>query len=340
MANNEIPRAPEEKRYGIKLQSTWGTAEVDNAAYIELDCEQTEFVPDIKKVDAPGSHGSRTKRDQNNILHTKYASPTLPLTMFAKLGEIDIFTYLAMQNVSETGTSPYPKTFTFSTSQPDFQSNGGLFVTAIERDPVASSSYKGRDLISQTLTYSLTPDEPLKLTTTLQGIGTPAGTSNPSGTWTRTTGASTAGYFWQADFDQIEINFGGATANFHLEEFELTVTHELSMIGQDGAGDFQTFGMGKRSATFKIKAVKDSDWNNVYSNWKGNTAIVCRIGSGSSIAGGTSGDLDFAFRGKIDAGTKVNDAMLKGEFSGEILDTDSGTAGLTIVVATGADRTW
>ncbi len=340
MSINEIPRAPEEKRTGIIIQGTFGTAAADGSTAIELDCEQTEFVPDIKKIDIPGSHGSRTKRDQNNLMHTKYASPTLPLTLFAKLQEIDIFTYLAMQNVSEDSTAPFGKTFTFSTSQPNFQSNAGLFVTAIERDPSGTSSYKGKDMIAQTLTYSLTPDEPLKLTMTLQGIGTPEGTSDPSGTWSRTIGATTAAYFWQADFDTIEIDFGSGTANFHLEEFELTISHELSKIGQNNSGDFQTFGMGKRSAMFKIKAVKDSDWNNVYANWKGNTAITMRIGSGSSSPGGATADLDFAFRGKIDAGAQINDTMLKGEFSGEILDTDSGTAGLTIIVATGSDRTW
>lgn len=339
MAVNEIPRTPEEKRYGFVQQGTFGTAALDGSAAYELDCEHTEFNADVKKLDIIGGYGSRTKKDTNVILHDRYSQPVIPIKLAAKQNDIDFFTYAAIQNVAESSTAGiFAKRFTFHDSQPDLQSGSGCFLTIFECDPVASSSYKAKDCICQSLTYTWESGAPLMLDANMMGLGVPQGTSNPDpgSDWTR----NAAEYFYHPDIDTVEISFGGATVDFHLDSFELVISHDLVPIGQDGYGAPQVVAMTNRQARFKIKAVKDSDWNSVYDNWRNNTVINLRIGSGSSVPGGADGDLDFAIRGKIDTAAKVHDAVLMGEFSGDVLNTDSGTAGLTITIANGQDRSW
>lgn len=336
MAINEVPQTPKQKRYGFVTthQSTWGTAGGDSDAVTEIECEPFEINRDIKEIIQPGSHGSRNLTDSDVITHTKGVMPTFTVTGTANHNSFDQILAATFQNVTEGAATPYSKSYTFSSTQPNFAANAGYFYTWIERDPTASKSCKVADCIVKSLTMTLEAGEPLKYTAEWVGRGLASITSNPSGTWTRDTATD----LWHFhDFDTITI----ASTSYHLVSAEITLGHDIIPVGQDGSGNPATFAMTNRQATFKVKVVKDTDWETSLGSWAGNTVIAFRIGSGHATPGTTDGDLDFAFRGKLNSGAKAHDDIIAGELSGTMLMADDGgTEPITVVLANAVDRTW
>lgn len=339
MANDEIPQSPREKRYGWAEQATFGTGVLDNAAFVELDCEPTQVDRDVKELEVAGAHGSRKQNANDIIVHNRNAMPKFPLEMFAKKEELAEVFYGSIQSVVEGTTTPYDKTYTFLDTQPNFQADAGYFFTFIERDPAASKSTKVIDAIVQNLTLNLAGDEPLKLNAGCIGKALPAIDSDPSGTWTRNNPTN---LFFRSDVDICTINFGGGAVNFHLHELELAFNWEVIGVGQSGGGGFDTYMLGSPTFTFKIAVVKDADWETAMANHAAGTAIDCRVGWGNVSPGTDDGDLDFAWHGKIDgpAGAeKEHDDPMVGVLTGKMLD-DGATEPITVVMADAVDKAW
>ena len=339
MANNEVPQSPREKRYGFAPQVTFGTAIADTAAFTEIDCEPTQVDRDVKELEVAGAHGSRKQNLNDMIVHNRNAMPKVTLDLFAKKEEHAEFFYATMQSVVEGATTPFSKTFTLLDTQPDFQANAGHFLTFIERDPAASKSTRMVDMIFGANTISLGGDEPLRFS--LEGIGKalPIITSNPTGTWTRNNPTN---LFYRSDIDICTIDFGGGAVNFHLHELEIAFGWEVTGVGQDGAGGFNTFMMGSPVHTFKIAVVKDSDWETGMANHAAGTAVNCRVGWGNATPGTDDGDLDFAFHGKIDGpggAEKLHEDPMIGVLTGKLLD-DGATEPITVILADAIDKVW
>lgn len=339
MANDSVTQASAEKRYGIAKEATFGTAIADDGAFVQLQCEHAEVDRNIKTTEVAAAHGSRIKRDSNLIVHYKRAMPTITLTGFANHSSIDHFLYGTMQAVTEGESTPYSKTFVFSTTQPDFLSNAGWFGTIIERDPAASKSTKLVDAICKELTLSIKPGEPLRYSAVMLGRGLASVTSNPSGTWTE---EDEADIWWFEDIDRVTMDLGGGDVNFNLAEAEFKFGFaDVEAIGQDGSGSFQNYGLHTRVMEAKIVVIKDADWHTALSQFSGNTAISGNIGWGNATPGTDDGDFDIAFRGKIKSAAKVHDEIMKGELTLDLLDDDTATTkALTIVMANATDRTW
>lgn len=339
MAVDENPQAPKEKRYGLAAQSTWGTAEADAAAFMELDCDALEVNHDIKEVDIVGAHGTQVPKISDKLIHTKGSSPmvTIP-AMPAKQDELDHLLYGVLGAVTEGETTPFDKTFTLPTSPPNYGQSAGHFFTFIERDPAASKSIKAADMLVKQLTLSLAEGDFLKVAAELQGRALPSFTSNPSGTWTRA-----ALDLWHAeDLDRCTINFGSGAVSFHLVNFEVVVAYEMKMIGQSGSGDVQALYPSLQPLTWKLSVVKDSDFHTALTNWSGNTAVDVNLGWGNATPGTEDGDLDIQVHGKINAAPKAHDQIITAEITGVCLESDDGTSdeALQIVMANAVDRSW
>jgi hypothetical protein len=343
MAINEVPQSPLEKRYGFAEQSAWGTGVSQSGNYDELDCEHAEIRPDVKTIEQTVAHGTRTKRDGDIIYHKKRAMPTITLAMLAKQDELQHFLYAAMQSVSEGASTPYAKTFTLPTTQPNFASSAGYFNTIVERDPSSGAVSKGMiDCVSRNLTITLNDGEALKVSQEWIGRGYPAQTQQLTGTWTR----NSADYWWANDIARFTVNFGGGAVSLHLISFELVIAHDIVPVGQasdgfGGAGSFKYPALVNRQLTWKVQVVKDSDFHTALTNWAGNTAVDIRLGWGNVTPGTTDGDLDFQIHGKIGDVEKNHDEIISGTLSGVCLESDDGnTEAIQVVMANAVDEEW
>jgi len=338
MAITEIPQSPQQKQYAIAEQTTWGTAVLDNAAMEQLHCEHFEIDRDIKTFEVPQALGTRNARDSSIITHTNGAMPKATITAVATHDLIDYFLYGMIQNVTEGETTPFSKTFTFSSTQPDFDSSAGEFFTIVERDPASSKSTKMVDAIVQSLTLSLAEGEPLKMAAECVGRGLASVTADPSGTWTvyPVTDA-----WWFNALDRATIDFGSGDVNFHLKACEFTLAQTVVPVGQDGSGSFNTYALTERALSAKITVIKDADFHTALSNYAAGTAITGNIGWGNATPGTDDGDFDIVYRGMLNGVTKTHDDPMAAELSVTLLEDNTGaTDPITIVMANANDRTW
>ncbi len=343
MSITVITQATAEKSYAICKQGTWGTAIADDAAFggvtgCQLDCEPFEINLDVKSIDIPQSVGSRKRRDASFMTHYKRSAPTASITMYPTIDNIDLFLAAHFQSVTEGGTTPYAKTFVFGDTQPVFTSNAGYFYTLIEHDPAASKSIKAADMISNKIVLSIEEGQPLKMVLDLIGRGLPILTSNPSGTWTRT---SEAGLIWHNDIDRCTIDYG-TSADFHLKSLEITSSWEtVELIGQSGVASFTTFGLAGLKHEFKMTVLKDADFHEMLTSLTTNEAITCRVGWGNATAGTVDNDFDIAWRGKLTSAVKNHDEIMTAELSGIMLEDDTGAVEpIKIIVANAIERNW
>jgi len=344
MAITEVSQATAEKKYLFAEQTTvgFGTAEADavtGAALCQLDCEPFEIVPDVKRIDNPQSVGSRKPRDSSVIFHSNGSAPTFAITYNAMADNLDHLFAAIFQNVTEGETTPFPKTYTFGDTQPNFRTPAGYAYTFWECDPAASKDVKVFDVISNKMTLTLTLDAPLKVTQEFIARGLPSFVANQTGTPTE---ASNADMFYAQKLARKTINFGGGAKSFDLVSLEIGLAwNTVQLIGQDGAGSFDTYGLFDLKNIFKIQVVKDSDFHTALTNWSTDVPIDCNFGWGNATPGTVDNDLDFAFHGKIVNTAKAHNQIIEGIFEGEMFENDAGTVEpITAVLANAVDRSW
>jgi len=337
MSNTAVPQSPKQKRYGFAVQGGFTTAAADASACYEVACEDTEIISDVLQVEIAGSHGSRIPKEGNFEYHSRGSMPTLNISGPAKQDELDHFLYAAVQGVSEGGTTPYAKTFTWPSTQPDFQSNAGYWLTWFERDPAASKTTKIHSAISQSMTLSIERGKPLWVNQDWIAKALPSYVANPSGTWT----ISDYDVWEFEDIDRCTLNFGSGAVSFHVESFQFTLSYDVTPIGPDGSGGYTVYGLKYNPPEWKLTVVKDADFHTALTNWSTNVPVDGRIGWGNATAGSVDADLDIVWHGKINDTVKAHDDIMKGEFSGYCLEAPGGTtAPFTIVMANDTDRTW
>lgn len=171
-------------------QSTWGTAEADSAdfnIFDILDGTPPTFSPEAFLRNEVKNTG-RNVRDVTDVYYSEgyiLQRVTLPPSL-AHIDDLAFMLYGAAQAVSEDGTSPYAKTFTFDgDTNPAFSSGGGWFGTFLKKSPMASFSDKFHSCVLERLKISMNALENGGLMliegTVLVGGGY-VRTANPSGT--------------------------------------------------------------------------------------------------------------------------------------------------------------
>ena len=329
-----------DKQYGFAEQSTFGTAEIDGAAVVLVDTEHFNIEPDIKYRVRENSVATRNQTDGDVVVDVKGSSPSFTSANLAKLTELDFFLYAHFQNVVEALT-PFGKTFTFPATQPDLSADAGFFATWFERYQASTTSWKVLDAISKQLTISGEPgdDQRLKVSQEWMSRGVPSDsfTSNPSGTWTRSSNQ----FFYIDDIARATIDFGAGAVGVSLTgSFEVVLTQDVIPVGQDGSGSFENFAIVNRVNTFKITILKGAASETAFANWKAGTAIDVNLGWGNVTPGTDSGDLDITYHGKIEK-CVVNNGDVQGvEITGTILALTRTSEPITILIANGIDRSW
>lgn len=325
-----------DKRYGLAEQTVWGTPTADAANVIELDCEHLVLpvVPNLRE--SPQVHASRVGLQGDVQADTYQATPEFSLSMDAKQKSVDHLLYAFFQQVTEAATTPFSKTFTFPTTQPDFSTaSAGYTATIFERDPVAAHSLKVKNAIAKSLAISVSANGRAKVVAGMVGLGYPA-TSTPSGTWTRTAYE----YFHAANVARFRVNFGAGVVSLVMKSLELSLSQEVIGVGQDGSGNFVTWGILSRAGTFKMQCVKDANILTARTNLAAGTAVSCNVSWGNASPGTVDGDFDLSFAGKLTNAPYDNEDLLGVTIEGRVLAADASTAPVTIIMANATDRGW
>lgn len=250
----------DEAIYGISRQATWGTA--ITTGFILMDVEPTAFDPDtkIRKPNRAGS-GQRTVNTLNIIQDTKGSAPKITLSGLLKKDDAAILLYGVMQSVSEGGTTPFTKTFTYpsvaGSLQPDFTASAGCFFTVNKWMPDQTLSQRMVDAIitELTITWSGIGDDAVaKFKATFMGRTWANNVNLSAVTPTRATQNDDDLFY----FTDLKTFTGGAVALDPLS-FEITFKNNAKAVGVDKTvvGKFLTFALGDYEVNAKAKVVWD-----------------------------------------------------------------------------------
>ncbi len=332
-----------EKKLCLAEQSTFGTAIADSAPMILFGGEPASIDRDVKVRNVPISAGSRNPSKDEIITHQSMAAPKVSLSGPAKHKELDLFIYALVQNVSEAATTPFAKTFTFGDTQPDFTVNAGFFMTVGEYSPANNSAgTKINDCIASRLKVSCEPGELVMFECDLVGRGTPASSFNPTGTLTQT--AST---FWEwaaSTYGMARLSFDNGVS-YDLSPagtVEIEFNQDVTPVSIDAtAGTFETFAITNPTATFRAKILNAGDAYRLFADYGDNTLLEFNWGWGHATPGTNSGDLDFAFTGKIVNMTDPSEDLHVLDLEVQLCaNTGTSNNHCTIVLANAEDRSW
>jgi len=327
-------------KFGFIEQTGWGTAMADSSNCTMIHADAIEVDEGVNVIERSIAIGSRLPSTDESITHTNQCLSRITIpSIAAKHDELDHYLYGLFQSVVESTAAVFDKTFTLSTtSAPDFTSNAGYFQTFFIKDPIAGKSLKFKDVVTESITLSCAPGEPLMVGATLVSRGVPVHNSTPSGTFT----AASNDFWYYADIATATYNFASAL-DLNLEgAWELTLSRPVTGVGQS-SGDYYTLIHGAPEFTFKISAMHGALTDTARTAVQAATAGSFRIGWGNATAGTVDGDLDFAFDGTLNRdGVKVlgtDGPVALVELSGTMRKA-AGANPITVVIANSNDRTW
>ena len=329
---------------GILPQTVFGTAADETTV---LGVIQVVDPPSIDFDFAVRSHegklaGLGRYRDVlDTQTDTKRAAPKIPLNGPVIRDCVAEYFYAFFQDVIEADTTPFKKTFTWALINPAFPDDAGFFVTICMMHPVAASSLLIKDCICEALSFKCEPGGRLEFSSNWIGCGAVDRTAAPEDAedWTRRT----ENFFHYEDMTRFTLDFGAGAQNIYpVGGWELNFTQNVSLIGQDGSGNFKTFGIHDLGGTFKANILWDEHARSAQTNYATDIPIDLNIGFGSAApAGTTDGDLDFAVVLKAINVTNVYEETHSCDIEGTICGRESdSTLPVTVILADAQDKTW
>jgi len=330
-------------------QATFGTVLADIADFNGttpewgeiVDCEIGVLDTDVKTREPNRSNsGNRILLAQNVQHDEKGTMPKFTIQGDAKKHTLAGLLYGVVQNVSEAVGTPFEKTFTFASTQPDFTANAGWFGTLIVKQP-SSLSQKVRDMIVRKLTLSCEPENNqgrMQMTAELIGRGAVTRDSAPN---TGVLARYAQSFFY---FHDLKVaSFVGNTI-YPLSIPKIEITNNALAIGQKSAtsGDFLTYALGapSYSVTFTIRVL----WDTVSAGLKNTEATTPASQAGALILSwgtdNTDGYLNFTTYCKVDAPSPDAYGPTKAvDFNFTMVD-DEVNEPFTCVIADALDRAW
>lgn len=297
---------PKEITLLIAEQATFGTAIADDAAasWHLIQCKGGGISPDVQIIDAEADRGYRYK-DVDDYYHTELGGMhkiTIP-DMVVRKNDMARFSQLFFHNCTEGASTPFSKVFTIPTAYPDFSADEGLFVSVIQKMPVASKSLKVNDAICQHLHLSTAPGKPLTLSADLVARGLVTKTANPSATVLE---AAQSLFHWTPMHRGFLYNIGGSDITPHLYSIDIDLAWDVTLVGTDATSGGETYML--KNFQGKIEAVVnwDDDTSALFAALTAKTSIECEFGWGTGVTVGASdGDFLIAGHGLLDIGTAI-----------------------------------
>lgn len=336
---------PEEVAVGIAQQTTWGTIWPDASAFDQIVCDKPELTADVRKRDHLAVTGARWEDVANMARDEVGANPTLKLPdHFVRKKQLAVILFSFFQNVTEAGSTPYKKTFTFHDTQPDFTAvpSTACFLTACMKMPVASNSLKVKDLICRSISLKCAPGGLLSLSADFIGRGAMVLTGNPSGTWTAQPVATTTvmNFYPFEKMVRYTYDFAGA-ASPGAGAWELNAQiGKVIPVGQS-AGFCQSFAIGQYGGTFKGSIMWNSTEQAFLTNYPLGTPVTINAAWGNATAGTDDGDLDITAYGVLDE-VSINPAdVLMIDYTVKLGGSVANVKEpLTIILSDATHKTW
>jgi hypothetical protein len=321
-------------RVGYAEQATFITPIAVGEAFDEITCDPFDVDPDVMVHELPAQHGSQNPVEQTTAHSVVGSSAKFPVNGPVDLNDIDQFIYAMTQKVVEQGDTDFTKTFTLFTDHPDFDANGGHFLTFIKRLPAASTSQLMGGCIASRLKFSAERDGLLKFETDWHALGTDDSDADPSGTWTPRDGT---GLVYFNDIISATLTKGASLASpvaVTLRSFEMEVAHEVEKLGHSAANSFEGFGLKGRNGSFKVNLLRDETADEAIISYKAGEMVQFDVDFGSIALTAT---------GKIESIEYDDDGLLAESLNCKMLSTYTvGAVGemLTVVVENAIDRSW
>ncbi len=316
-------------RYGFAEGATFGTGIADDQAVNQLSCQNFTINPDNKLRTPDRASGQRYRDIADLDMDQKGSLISCVIPTEVLKTEIDYALYSVIQKVSESGTTPFAKTFTLpaTASIPDFDSDEGLFLTLWKYSPIASTSEKVSSMIGNSLELSF-QDGYLFMNWGLVGLGY-SRTANPSGTWTKATQTK----FNMNDVTTVQV--GGS--DVILKDWTLSITPTIVPVGP-GSGTWSNLAIVNWEVKSSMTVINDANARTVQAAMDTGTETTMQVEWGTT---GADGNLDFIVRGIMEKADNVEGETADITFNltgaSDIANTEEI---LTIVVANAVDRSW
>lgn len=339
-----IPYTKDDAFYQVCKQATFGTAIAGTAAFntptgFIIDCEPTAFDGDHKERRPNRSQAAKRNLDVvNYTIDNKGANPKITFTGEAKYNDIAHLFYSVVQNVSEAALTPFDKTFTWSATQPAFQSNAGWFATVAEAGPTLAQSIAATDMIGTRLNLKCAPGQRLMYAWDLMGRGAINYTYDLSSPGTTTRSA--AEYFHFEDITVCTVN----SVELYPTNIDITWQNNAIPVSVDptnpGTGKCRDFALGTGNGYEcfgKLRVLWDGNSQDLQQLLvSGSTPLAYAVNWGVA---GTDGHLGIALTATVRNATIIPGDVREAEID-FVTMTNSGNAPISVVVADAIDRSW
>ena len=324
-------------------QSTWGTAEADSSnfkIFDLLDGAPPTFSPEGFIRNETKNTG-RNFRDVTDVYYSEgyvLQRVTLPPAL-AHIDDLAFMFYGAAQAVSEDGTTPFAKTFTFDgDTNPAFSTGGGWFGTFLKKSPMASFSDKFHSCVLERLKISMNALENggmmLIEGTVLVGGGY-VRTANPSGT----NALSSLVVPNHKNSTASAVTIGGLDVCYYSAELEIVNQFAPTCLA---AGAINNIALLSQDITGRFVVKYDSN-SDVYKGQQGThlTGLTWDIDTAGNVGHfGFDSAADGAFLKKVEEDYGGTDSIQKLILDFDFNTDEAGTEYPIFVVVDGVDRTW
>lgn len=324
--------------YAMAEEETFGTAIDDTEVAIQLSCANFTINQDLKVRTPDRASGQRFPDILDISADIKGAVFNCSVPTEVLKEELAYWLYLVLQNVLETGETPFTKTFKTpaTASIPDFAAtpSEGLFMTFWKKAPVASVSEKLTSMIGRKIELVVAADTNgtgnLFATVEICGFKGFSRVANPSGTWTKTT---------QTKFNFHDIKtFTVGGEDCILKNFSLSIESNPIPIGPDGLGSWTNFALANWNVTCEITVVWDANARTALGSMDSSSEQDIILEWGTAAA---DGHLKFEIKGKFQSGDLVEgeteDVTLSLLGASDIVGSEEL---LTITLSDAQDLTW
>jgi hypothetical protein len=248
-------------------QATFGTNLASTADYngtapewgeiLDVELVSPDFGINIREPNR-SNVGSRVKVNANYQHDLKGSSAKFVATGDAKKATLASMLYAVVQNNSEAVGTPYEKTYTFSSTQPDFTANGGWFGTLAIVHANSSEVLKIKDMICSELVLTCNPNDGqgrMQMVANLIGRGgAQFESSTESGTDVTPHARYAQTFYHFHDLKTCTVN-GDAIVPLGVT---IRIRNNAVPIGTNNSGDFLTYALTEYECGVQIRGHWDT----------------------------------------------------------------------------------
>lgn len=327
--------------YGIKEQTTWGTAEAGSSTFVRLDCEPADIDPDAKFTELNRVSGYRDLDKNQLVYHTKGSAPKIQVVGDIKKNDIALFLFGVMQHVTEGASTPFPKTFIFpEDGQPDFSAGEGIIFTVAKKMPTIADSNSFRDAICRQLNLVWEPEGESgigKMTAQMVGRGT-VNYAYDMTSATLTPYANDLFYFH--DLNTCTVDLSGAKAVIPTR-IEIEIGNNMMPVSVDTTtpGQYACMILVQYYCTAKLTLAWDANVDDIRQEAIATSSTSDRQWIVEWGTAGVDGHLKFDMNAQAGPAPHVDADLNVVEFTLKCL-RDGATKPLTVTLSDAVDRAW